>query len=58
MNLVSNNSQPVRNAGNGPNDDKAYKYGPPVLSKRLLTSAKHKIIMKIASAQTRNAAIL
>ena len=51
INLVSNNNHPVRNAGNGPKDDNAYKYGPPVLSKRLLTSAKHKMITKMATAQ-------
>src|SRR5437773_6156337 len=39
--LVNHCIQPTSNAANRPNAARVYKYGPPVPSKRLPTSAKH-----------------
>src|SRR6266851_10147975 len=48
-------SQPTSKATVGPNASRAYRYGPPVSSKRLPTSAKQRMISITTSAQATKA---
>src|SRR5206468_4321254 len=49
------NAQPTWNATNGPKAARAYRYGPPVRSKRLPASAKHATTSAATTAASRYA---